>query len=361
MNRGVAASSLDRDSPELLGLMARVAATMFGVGGLTCLSGVWITQQTEAGARAQGVVALLLLTSCAGVLLVGSPGRRALEVSVIWSIGLLSALIASTDTLGMAPIFYLWPVVFAAYFSDTRVAAVTYAAMAVGLAVALFLNDAIELKIDVMVGTTSSVGLMAALVHWLTRRERLLRAELASAADIDPLTGLLNRRSFDQLIVARLAEAAARRRPAAVAMFDIDHFKRLNDEHGHLAGDRALVRIGELLRRLSRDDDLAARFGGEEFVVVLCGADLHAARTFAGRVAAALEVERDETLEFALSVSVGLTSLSERGEPPAVLLGRADEALYAAKAAGRGRLAVWHPGGEHEVERFVDPTAGDLS
>lgn len=350
MHDAGSAARREQDTPGDLGLMRRVAVAMLLVGGVTCLSGVWITQQTQGGARAQGILAAVLLASGLGLLAVRRPTRLLLEGSVLWSTGLLSALIATVDTLGMAPFFYLWPVVFAAYFSSTRVAVACYVWMAVGLAAALVTNEAIDLKVDVFVGTVSSVGLMAALVHSLTRRERLLRAELAAAAETDPLTGLLNRRSLDELIVIRLADAAARQRPVAVAMFDIDHFKRLNDAHGHLAGDRALVRVGAVLRSHSRDDDLTARFGGEEFVVVLPGADVDAARRFACRVAAALATASRTGDDLPISVSVGVTGLVDRGDGPDLLLRRADEALYAAKAAGRGRLAVWNADREHSVE-----------
>jgi diguanylate cyclase (GGDEF)-like protein len=115
---------------------------------------------------------------------------------------------------------------------------------------------------------------------------------------------------------------------------DLDHFKRVNDERGHEAGDRALAMVGRVIADHVRGADLAARWGGEEFVVVLPGADAAAARAFAERVRGAVADSRDG---LTLSAGVAVTT----GPPdPRALLGAADAALYAAKRAGRDRTVV---------------------
>jgi diguanylate cyclase (GGDEF)-like protein len=339
---------------DSLALMRRVSIIMFTLGGFTCLSGVWMTQSTTESKLAQGVIAGLFIVTGFVLVVVRKPPRWLLEGAILWSVLLLSALIALSDPIGMAPFFYLWPVVFAAYFSSLRVLVVTYAWMVVTLGVGLIQNQVHELKLDTFTGTVATVGLMGALVATMTNQEARLRGELASAAETDPLTGLLNRRSFNPQLDVLVAGAIARERSLTVVMFDLDHFKQLNDDFGHIAGDHALQLVARTLQDQSRDLDLVSRFGGEEFAVALPGADLGAARAYADRVASVLRhplVETGATLSF----SAGICSMTDVGEPADVLLQRADEALYAAKAAGRRRLAWWD-GGITVGEPFGDPT-----
>lgn len=316
---------------------------MFIGGGLVCLSGVWMTQETPESRLAQGLIAALFLVTGLGLLGVRPPRRWVFEASVVWSVVLLGALIALSDPLGMAPFFYLWPLVYAAYFSSTRVVASTYGVMVVSLGMGLVVNDAIALKLDTFTGTVATVGAMALLVHTMTRQERRLRDELALAADTDPLTGLLNRRSFDPRLRLLVDQARARHRPLTLVMFDIDHFKTLNDEHGHLVGDDALQKLAAVLVDQSRDGDLVSRLGGEEFAVALPGAHLNAARRYTERVSAELE-SLSTTVDYTLAVSAGICALGDGVANAAAMLSVADETLYAAKKAGRCRLAWWDDG-----------------
>ncbi|MGY6499787.1 MAG: GGDEF domain-containing protein [Acidimicrobiales bacterium] len=319
--------------------MRRVAMAMFLIGGLTSLSGVWITQSTPESQLGQGVVSGLVLAAGLVVAAWRHVPRVVLEGSVMWSIVLLGGLVALSDPLGMAPFFFLWPVVFAAYFSSTGVGRASFLLMAVSLAVGLIVNDAIELKLDVFIGTTATVGLMGVLVSSLTQRERALRRELAVAAETDPLTGLLNRRSFNPRLAAVVADAGRSGRPLTVLMFDLDHFKVLNDTHGHAVGDIALRQVAVVLAAQSRQGDLVSRFGGEEFAVALPGASVAAAQAYAERVATAL-AELVVADGAGVAVSGGICAWSS-GVPPDLLLSRSDEALYAAKQGGRSRSAVW--------------------
>lgn len=321
--------------------MRRVAMAMYFVGGAACLSGVWITQSSDQSRLVQGVVSALVIGIGILVAMVQPPRRWFLEISVVWSVALLSVLIGFSDPLGMAPFFYLWPVVYAAYFCSTRLVVLSYATMVTTLIPALVLNDAVELKLDTFVGTTATVGLMAALVAGMTKQEKRLRGELAKAAETDPLTGLLNRRSFDPRFESRLIEARAQRRPLSLVMLDLDHFKLLNDEYGHMVGDDALRRVAEILVEVSRDQDLVSRFGGEEFAVALPGADLAAASRYAERVADAMTEPLASGAT--ISVSAGISTFVGT-ESADLLLQRADQALYAAKAGGRCRSATWDDG-----------------
>ena len=167
-----------------------------------------------------------------------------------------------------------------------------------------------------------------------------LNRELNRVARRDSLTGVGNRLALDEA-VARLLDQGDRLRPMrfALVLFDIDHFKAYNDEHGHLAGDAALGRLGEILRRATRGDDLAFRYGGEEFLLLLPEVDLTGGLAVAERVRVAAAEDRAGGLPpFTVSGGVALCDPAD-GRDPEPLLRRADAALYLAKRGGRNRIA----------------------
>ena len=143
-------------------------------------------------------------------------------------------------------------------------------------------------NVDRWVDVTVSVAVVGAVVRALSERSDRLVARLVAEARADTLTGLLNRRGFEERLAAEVARATRERTSLALVSLDLDHFKRVNDEQGHEAGDRALAMVGAVIADHVRGADLAARWGGEEFVVVLPGADAPAARAFAERVRAAV-------------------------------------------------------------------------
>jgi diguanylate cyclase (GGDEF)-like protein len=168
-----------------------------------------------------------------------------------------------------------------------------------------------------------------------------LNRELNRVARRDSLTGVGNRLALDEAI-ARLLDQGERLRPMrfALILFDIDHFKAYNDEHGHLAGDAALGRLGEILRRATRGDDLAFRYGGEEFLLLLPDVELNSAIAVAERVRVAAADDLASGLPpFTVSGGVALCDPAD-GRDPAPLLRRADAALYLAKRGGRNRIAA---------------------
>jgi len=177
----------------------------------------------------------------------------------------------------------------------------------------------------------------------VTRRE----TQLQELARTDPLTGLSNVRAFR----ARLADEAKRARryrtPLTCVMADMDHLKPINDQLGHAAGDQAIAAVAEVIHRELRETDFGARYGGDEFVVLLPHTSAVEGRIFAERVCARL---RDASVEakgrrMPILASFGVASLPDdtgEADPGDVLVRRADAALYAAKHAGRGQVAV-HP------------------
>jgi len=185
-------------------------------------------------------------------------------------------------------------------------------------------------------------------LRWLSRHAQLqearvsdLNRELARTARLDALTAVGNRLALDEAL-ARLLEQGDRLRPRRVALvlLDLDHFKDYNDRHGHLAGDAALGRVGEILRHVTRDQDLCFRYGGEEFLLVLPDLDLTGAIAVAERVRQAVEEDEGSGLPpVTISGGVALCDPAD-GSDPFPLLRRADTALYLAKHAGRNRIAA---------------------
>jgi diguanylate cyclase (GGDEF)-like protein len=168
-----------------------------------------------------------------------------------------------------------------------------------------------------------------------------LNRELNVVARRDSLTGVGNRLALDEAL-GRLLDPGGRLRPMrfALVLLDIDYFKLYNDEHGHLAGDAALGRLGQILRRATRDDDLAFRYGGEEFLLLLPEVDLPTAMGVAERVRMAVaESHPGEIPPFRISAGVALCDPAD-GRDPVPLLRRADAAMYIAKRGGRNRIAA---------------------
>lgn len=167
----------------------------------------------------------------------------------------------------------------------------------------------------------------------------------------DPLTGLTNRRALDETLLNHLAMHARYGSPFSIALFDIDHFKQVNDQHGHLTGDRVLQQIALIFDQYVRETDIVSRFGGEEFVVVLPNTDLAGACTFAERM-------RNLVAKGAsLTVSCGVAT-AEEGDDSARLLTRADTALYSAKGSGRN-IVFQHTGDAVLPVAKVDDGLGD--
>lgn len=158
-------------------------------------------------------------------------------------------------------------------------------------------------------------------------------------AEHDALTGLFNRRAFDDHLARAIAREDRQGGRFALLLLDVDHFKKVNDTYGHPAGDAALAATGRLLDRLLRKGDVPARYGGEEFAAILPGSDEAGAIKMAERVRQALERERVvfEGARLALTASFGAAVWPADGREPAALIASADRALYAAKEAGRNR------------------------
>jgi diguanylate cyclase len=166
--------------------------------------------------------------------------------------------------------------------------------------------------------------------------------QVRTEATLDPLTGLANRKLLNETLATLTEEAAKEKTTLSLLLTDIDHFKRFNDEHGHLIGDEVLKFVAKKIKDLVKGGDLVARFGGEEFAVILPGTSLENARIVAENIRGffaktSLKTKTTSMTLGNITVSIGISAL-RTGESLEALIQRADQALYQAKNAGRNRI-----------------------
>jgi len=160
---------------------------------------------------------------------------------------------------------------------------------------------------------------------------------ISRLAATDELTELCNRRAFNMHLMASISAARRHSYPISMIMIDLDHFKKVNDTFGHSQGDQVLKSFADLLREIIRTEDVAARWGGEEFIIILPHTTCDAAAALAERIRAAFEHHPDHDVPIDLSASFGVVQLQE-DEDHDTLLRRADDALYRAKHLGRNQV-----------------------
>jgi diguanylate cyclase (GGDEF)-like protein len=187
-------------------------------------------------------------------------------------------------------------------------------------------------------GANDALRLQLAEIH-------ILQARLSEQANRDPLTGLYNRRYLDSTLERELARCQREDQPLSLMLIDLDHFKRINDTAGHQAGDEVLRQLADLLASHARLGDVACRYGGEEFLLLLPGMPLEVAQERAERWRqdfAATTIAFGE-LTLRATLSVGIAGYPVHGSQAPLLIRNADHALYRAKAEGRNRVVVYDP------------------
>jgi diguanylate cyclase (GGDEF)-like protein len=318
-------------------LMVRTAAAVYG--GATYLG---LAQDLIPGYRGSSLLPGLVALALLPLLIVFGPR---LPMAVLFLLGplgvaLIGVALATTEGAGDGAVLYMWPVLWMAYFFPDRGAAVIVGWVAVvHAAVLLSLPDTPAnwaRLMDVVVATL----VVAVVVRAIAGRNAQLVARLAVEAHHDPLTGLLNRRGFDERLAVERARAERDGSSLALVMLDIDHFKRINDDHGHDAGDEVLRRIASLLTDQARGIDTIGRVGGEEFVILLPQADQDAAFAVAERVRHTVAGDDPGAAgERRVTISLGVAAST----PPIDtqwLFEAADQAMYRAKRAGRDQTMV---------------------
>jgi len=208
-------------------------------------------------------------------------------------------------------------------------------------------NQATELCLAVLTAFAaahSALALVVALPLVIMLQRSLRHASLAAAARTDAKTGLLNAGAWQREAAMEVTRAAGTQTPLAIAIADIDHFKAVNDTHGHLAGDAVLAAVSAAIRDLLRDRDLCGRFGGEEFTLLLPRTTAAQALEITERIRqgiSQLAIPRDGTAAIRVTISIGIAVPSQARHTLDDLLAAADHALYQAKHSGRDRVVMY--------------------
>jgi diguanylate cyclase (GGDEF)-like protein/putative nucleotidyltransferase with HDIG domain len=323
-------------------LMARALGGLFLAGGTLALLTVLLPHSAQAN-----VLGLVVIVADAYLVSAGLVGlaRRVpawlLPVALAWGSALITA-VAYFSAGRPSPLifFYLWVFLYSSYFLTRRQAAAQIAFVGIVYAIVL----AVRPPPGAVAWWTVGMGtlLVTAVLVWTMRaRAESLIARLYDAARTDPLTGLLNRRGFRELLDLELERARRSDLAMTVVAGDVDHFKEVNDRSGHQVGDVALQRIARVLESTKRRIDVVSRVGGEEFALILPDTDQGDALLVAERLRCALLDEfADDAVP--ITISFGVATLRAHGETAASLLRAADDALYAAKESGRNRSVVFN-------------------
>jgi len=204
----------------------------------------------------------------------------------------------------------------------------------------------------------SSLRALTAPVALAMSRELANRnaENFARAAVTDPLSGLFNRRYFHERLEEELDRARRHNTTVALLMIDIDNFKGINDQFGHLAGDAVIRGVGDILKRSVRRFDLCTRFGGEEFAIVMPGSGAENSASVAERIRHRIETFRPPEAELTdLRVTASIGMAVSQGASARELIARADNALYDAKQAGKNRLVEWKPPAPDDTRKPRNP------
>jgi len=320
----------------------RALGNLFGVAAMLALHrGVRLIIDAPLPTRAHALAfAVVLVVSWLGL----TPARAALRISANSAVLTLIALAIAADLYRYGRDVVRQPHMW--------LLAVPLVAAAVGFAQrgvrALWGGESIATEMV----TDSTVNVVSAIFYMvvaLTFHATLLGLvigriliDLRYRSRHDALTGLLNRRAMEETLLVQMQRSRRTGEPFTVLMIDLDHFKTVNDRHGHAAGDRALKHTAAALKAELREVDAVGRFGGEEFLIVMPGATVETALPVAERLRQALVIDAAavDGAPLLLSASIGIAQWREPAEEPSRLLMRADAALYDAKQRGRDCVVV---------------------
>lgn len=337
--KGALGSEQVRDRGEREREVASLALAFLYGGGATLGLGALLLPHGQM-VDVAGVAAICIAAyPVAALLMVLRPlPWWALNTILALGTAMITMAVGFSDVLaGGFAFYYLWVAVYAAYFFSRRGAAAHVGLVAVAYAVLILVGGNAD---EWGFGWLLSIGalsIVAVMVRSLKERVDRLVVELSRAASTDDLSGLLNRRGFNQRLGVELRRATRSGRGVALVVGDLDRFKQINDEFGHPAGDEALRRVSAMLHECARESDTVARLGGEEFALVLPYTGRAGAQSMAERVR---RMVRDEfaSENVDLTISFGIAVYPDDGDTQDLLMRSADSALYAAKALGRDRI-----------------------
>lgn len=324
---------------------ARSAGVLFLAGAM--LSGLGVLFPHSREADIPGFIGIALGAGLIGLLLVRFGHRMGTS-------GPVGAMLLASCLVGLSLVFngerhggpsagnevlFLWVALYAGYYFGRGALLLQIVVIACIDAAALAIVAPGDVGYTRWLITTGGAALAGVVVHRLRRRNDELVGQLIEAGRTDQLTGLVNRRGYEEAIEAALARAGRSGASVALVLADLDHFKQLNDSEGHLAGDEALQAVGRVLTRLTRRGDTAARLGGDEFAVILAGSDAADGLALAERLRDGVS-ETETSAHSELSVSVGIATAPNPCQSFLQLARAADGALYAAKRAGGDRAEI---------------------
>ena len=334
-------------------LMAKALAYLFAAGSLMTLVLFAVLPHPEAS-TVDLLIAVALAFAIGAGIEIGTDVIPAGAYPFLVAVGsaLIGAVVYFRGSPSMAhALFYLWVTCYSFYFFPrvVAVAEVAFAAGTYAVAINTVANPPAH-ALELWLATVGTLLVAGILIIALRRRMDSTVHRLTSAARTDVLTGLLNRRGFEEAFQLELERARRGGHTLSVLVGDLDHFKHINDRFGHYAGDVALARTSDILERRKRRIDTVARLGGEEFALIVPDADNRAAYMLAERLRTALR-EAFATESAQLTISFGVASFPTQGETYEALLGVADDALYAAKELGRDRTVIY----SREVAGILTP------
>ena len=274
----------------------------------------------------------------------------------VCSVLIATFVIAIVNSENLQYLFYLIVGgLFGSLFLSARTTAIVFFVTLIGLlllpAFAAGLSASDNVNAAFFILTVGGLVVMAAAlrqryldqIDWQTQQLVKSESQLRELSIRDPLTGLFNRRYLEEMLALEMIRAARKRYPIGIVMADIDHFKRFNDTYGHAAGDAVLVQVANFLRAHIRSSDVACRYGGEEFILILPEASLEITQMRAGHMREDIRhihvQYKEKTLE-AITLSLGVAVFPDHGSTNDAILGAADAAMYRAKRDGRDRVVV---------------------
>jgi diguanylate cyclase (GGDEF)-like protein len=327
-------------------LMRRVAGLLYAAGSATTVAAIALPHSPKADIG--GFWALAALMAAVAWFLLRGPARRFSgwifpAFMVLGSAIITLALYFNGERFGGPAadneVLYLWIALYAGYFFSRIQLFVQLTVIASGYAMALLLIHPGQIGVTRWLITMGVVTVSANVVYALRRRNDQLVARLSEAARTDPLTGLVNRKGFDEALARELANATRAGRSLALLFCDIDNFKALNDRLGHPTGDAVLAAVGSVSLDLVRFGDTMARIGGDEFAAILPNTTGPGASDTAERlrrlVADAVNGEVGP-----IAMSFGVAVGCPHGKTSEDLIREADRALYEAKRLGRNRGVI---------------------
>jgi diguanylate cyclase (GGDEF)-like protein/putative nucleotidyltransferase with HDIG domain len=329
------------ETPATRATMARAGALFWAAGACFALISVLVPDTAVNDEGLLVAVAAVALVAAA-VLLIAYDRLPpwGFQLGVVCGTAAASvAAYAWGSESSYGPLPYLWVILFAYYFFSLQGALVHTALIGAGYAIALAAGSPPGNHVDGWIATVGTLLVGGMFVLLVRDRMVSLVESLSEAAHRDALTELLNRRGFEEVFDLELERARRSDAPLSLIVGDLDRFKRVNDRHGHAAGDAALKRVARTIRSSKRRIDSAARIGGEEFALLAPESDEHGAYMLAERVRADIESEFAKPDE-QLTISFGVATFPLHGQSSDGLLRAADQALYAAKRLGRNRSVI---------------------